>query len=165
MNPCNFWKKETHMTRRKLATLLMATAIPAPAFLTPRKARAAAPIQATLYKNPQCTCCEAYAQYLGENGFQIDVKPTNDLAEISHKAGVPESLEGCHTMFVGHYVVDGHVPVNTIRKLLAENPAIAGVTLPGMPPGSPGMFGEKTGPLTVYAISMDGTPPRIFDKD
>ncbi len=63
------------------------------------------------------------------------------------------------------YVVDGHVPVATIRKLLAEKPAIVGITLPGMPPGSPGMVGAKTGPLTVYAISRDGTPPRVFAVD
>src|SRR6266571_7148076 len=99
----------------------------------------AAPIKATMYKNPQCSCCEGYAAYLRQNGFAVDVKPTNDLAEISRKAGVPENLQGCHTMFVDGYVVDGHVPVNVIRKLLAERPAIAGITLAGMPEGSPGM--------------------------
>jgi hypothetical protein len=70
----------------------------------------AAPIKAILYKNPQCTCCEGYAAYLRQNGFEVDVKPTNDLAEISQKAGVPEKYQGCHTMFVDGYVVDGHVP-------------------------------------------------------
>jgi len=93
------------------------------------------------------------------------VRPTNDLAEISRRAGIPADLEGCHTSFIGGYVVDGHVPVNTIRKLLDEKPAIAGITLPGMPPGVPGMGGEKTGPLTVYAISNDGAPPRVFAVD
>jgi hypothetical protein len=149
------------MTRRKLAMLLMVAA-PAPALFRSRTARAAASIQATLYKNPQCTCCEGYAQYLEENGFQVDVKPTNDLAEISRKAGVPEALEGCHTMFVSNYVVDGHVPVEVIRKLLAERPAIAGITLPGMPSGSPGMNGRKTGTWTIYAVTKDGRPPQVF---
>ncbi len=153
------------MTRRKLTTMLIAMALPAPVLFRQRHAHAAAPIPATLYKNPQCTCCEAYAQYLNQNGFQVDVKPTNDLAEISRKAGVPEALQGCHTMFFGGYVVDGHVPAKTIRKLLAEKPAIAGITLPGMPPGSPGMVGEKTASLIVYAVSRDGTAPRIFDVD
>lgn len=153
------------MTRRKFAVLLMAGAAPLPAFLTPRRARAAEAIPVTLYKNPSCTCCEGYAQYLDQNGFKVDVKPTNDLAEISRKAGIPAELEGCHTSFIGNYVVDGHVPVKTIRKLLAEKPAIAGITLPGMPPGTPGMPGEKPGPLTIYAVSRDGTPPRVFDVD
>jgi hypothetical protein len=131
--------------------MLIAMAVPATALLRPRTPQAAAPIKAVLYKNPQCTCCEAYAQYLEQNGFQVEVEPTNDLAEISRKAGVPEELEGCHSMFVGGYVVDGLVPVEIVRKLLTEKPAVAGITLPGMPSGSPGMPGPKTGPLTIYA--------------
>ena len=90
------------------------------------------------------------------------MKPTNDLAEISHKAGVPSELQGCHTMFVDGYVVDGHVPIKTIRKLLSERPAIAGITLPGMPTGSPGMTGQKTAPFTIYAVSKDGTAPTVY---
>src|SRR6267154_6240110 len=127
-----------------LATL----AIPLPAV--------AEPIHATLYKNPQCSCCEGYAAYLRQNGFEVDVKPTNDLTEISSKAGVPEELQGCHTMFVNDYVVDGHVPVKVIRKLLSERPAIAGITLPGMPTGSPGMSGDKTQAFVIYAVKKDG---------
>jgi hypothetical protein len=128
----------------------------------PLAARADEPLRATLYKNPQCSCCEGYAAYLRQNGFQVDVKPTNDLAQISSQAGVPEAYEGCHTMFVGGYVVDGHVPVNIIRKMLAERPAIAGITLPGMPEGSPGMVGDKTGPFMVYAVTKDDAPPRVY---
>lgn len=153
------------MTRRKFATMLAAMAVPSSALLTSGRARAAEAIPVTLYKNPSCTCCEGYARYLEQNGFKVDVKPTNDLAEISREAGIPEDLEGCHTSFIGNYVVDGHVPVKTIRKLLDEKPAIAGITLPGMPPGSPGMSGEKTDPFTVFAISRDSTPPRVFDVD
>jgi hypothetical protein len=119
-------------------------------------------IKATLYKNPQCSCCEGYAAYLRKNGFEVDIKPTNDLAEISRKAGVPESFQGCHTMFVNGYVVDGHVPVATLNKLLSEKPAIAGITLPGMPLGSPGMGGSKAGPFTIYAITKDGKPPSFY---
>jgi hypothetical protein len=122
----------------------------------------AAPVKATLYKNPQCTCCEGYAAYLRENGFVVDVKPTNDLAEISQKAGVPEKLQGCHTMLIDHYVVDGHVPAKVIRKLLSERPAIAGITLPGMPTGSPGMSGEKTQAFLIYAVTKDGKAPTVY---
>jgi hypothetical protein len=150
------------MTRRQLFMLLASTAVSASPFVTAQMARAAAPIQATLYKNPQCSCCEGYAQYLEKNGFKVDVTPTNDLAEISQKAGVSEDLEGCHTMFVGGYVVDGHVPVDVIRKLLAEKPAIAGITLPEMPSGSPGMTGPKTETWTIYAVTKDGKPPNVF---
>jgi hypothetical protein len=149
------------MTRRRLV-LLAGTILPA-GLLPARGTRATEPIAATLYKNPECSCCETYAEYLGRNGFQVDVRRTSDLAEFSRKAEVPAVLEGCHTMFVGGYVVDGHVPVKTIRRLFVEKPSIAEITLPGMPPGSPGMEGEKGEPLVVFAISKDGTPPRIFD--
>jgi hypothetical protein len=137
-------------------------AIPAPALIRTQRARAATAIQATLYKNPQCTCCESYAQYLEQRGFQVEVKPTNDLAEISRNAGIPDALEGCHTMFVGGYVVGGHVPAEIIRKLRAEMPPIAGITLPGMPSGSPGMDGPKAETWTVYAVMKDGKPPQVF---
>jgi hypothetical protein len=123
---------------------------------------AAEPIRATMFKNPQCTCCEGYAAYLRQNGFAVEVKPTNDLDEISRKAGVPENLQGCHTMFVDDYVVDGHVPVKTIRKLLSERPPIAGITLPGMPLGSPGMTGSKSGPFIIYAVTKDGKAPTVY---
>ena len=120
------------------------------------------PTRATLFKNPQCSCCEGYAAYLRKNGFEVEVKPTNDLSEISQKAGVPEKLQGCHTMFVDGYVVDGHVPVSVIRKLLSERPPIAGITLPGMPDGSPGMTGQKRGPFTIYAVFKNGARATVF---
>ena len=110
----------------------------------------------TLYKNPGCDCCEGYADYLRGHGFTVTVKPTDELAEISRKAGIPADLEGCHTAFIGDYVVEGHVPVGAIEKLLAERPPIKGITLPGMPAGSPGMYGNNSGPFTIYAIDKDG---------
>ena len=119
-------------------------------------------VHATLYKNPQCTCCEGYAAYLRQNGFDVDVKPTNDLAEISRKAGVPEQFQGCHTMFVDGYVVDGHVPVDVVKKLLSERPAVAGITLPGMPLGAPGMTGTKVSTFTIYSVTKDGAPPKVY---
>ena len=122
----------------------------------------AASTKATLYKNPECSCCEGYAAYLRNNGFEVDVKPTNDLAQISQKAGVPAKYQGCHTMFVENYVVDGHVPVEIVRKLLTERPAIAGITLPGMPTGSPGMVGKKTKTFVIYAVTKDGKAPSVY---
>jgi hypothetical protein len=142
-------------------TFLLGTAA---VLLLPASAVAEAGFRATLYKNPECMCCEGYADYLRKNGFVVEVKPTNDLAEISHKAGVPANLEGCHTMFVqGYpYVIDGHVPVEVVKKLLSEKPAIAGITLPGMPTGSPGMFGGKTEPFVIYAFGKGGAAPTVY---
>ena len=138
----------------RIGTALAILAAPLPAL--------AEPIHALLYKNPQCSCCEGYAAYLRQNGFEVEVKPSNDLAEISSKAGVPADLEGCHTTFIEGYVVDGHVPVAVIQKLLKEKPAIAGITLPGMPMGAPGMGGPKSAPFTIYAVTKDGSAPTVY---
>src|ERR1700693_3826849 len=112
-------------------------------------------LQAALYKNPHCSCCEAYADYLRENGFDVDVKTTDDLEGITLKAGVPEQLEGCHPMFVDGYVVVGHVSIDVVRKLLRERPQIIGITIPGMPSGVRGMDGQKAGAVSIYAVSKD----------
>lgn len=117
----------------------------------------AAAEEAVLYKNPQCGCCESYADYLRENGYEVTVKPTHELLRISQEAGVPEALMGCHTAFIDDYVVSGHVPMNVVDRMLEERPEIKGVTLPGMPMGSPGMGGEKTEPFTIYALT-EGQP-------
>ena len=133
-----------------LGALVTLLALPLPAL--------AGPIQATLYKNPYCSCCEEYAAYLRQNGFEVDVKTTNDLEGITLKAGVPEQLEGCHTMFVDGYVVVGHVSADVVRKLLTERPPIVGIAIPGMPAGVPGMGGQRTGPVPIYAVSKDKAP-------
>jgi len=139
---------------RRTILAALALALPRPVF--------AATITAVLYKNPQCSCCEAYASYLEENGFKIDVKSVNNLSQISADAGVPPDLQGCHTMMVEGYAVDGLVPVDVVKKLLAEKPAIAGIALPGMPAGAPGMGGEKEGTWTISAFTKDGKPPTVF---
>ena len=125
----------------------------------------AAPTSVTLYKNLQCTCCEAHAKYLEEQGFKVEVKPVRDLHSINQKAGVPDALEGCHTSFIGGYVVVGHVPVDAIRKLLAERPKIIGISIPGMesmPANLPGMPGPRSHPVAIYEIAVDGSSSKIF---
>ena len=137
------------ITRRILMVSASALVLGTPAF--------AAPPPGKLFKNPQCDCCERYAGYLRQSGFTITVIPTNDLAEIARNAGIPEDLEGCHTMFLGDYFVSGHVPLEAVSKLLSEHPDLKGITLPGMPNGSPGMFGKKTEPFTIRAIAKNGS--------
>lgn len=75
---------------------------------------------------------------------------------MSRMAGVPDELEGCHIALIGGYVVEGHVPIEAIRKLLAERPPLKAITLPGMPFGSPGMAGTKQEPSTIYALGREG---------
>lgn len=114
----------------------------------------------TLYKNPQCGCCEDYANYLRQSGFAVTVKPTHDLVLMSRQAGMPDDFQGCHLALVDGYVVSGHVPVTTVERLLRERPNIKGVTLPGMPLGSPGMSGDKTAPFTIYEIGAGR--PKVY---
>ncbi|WP_457153853.1 DUF411 domain-containing protein [Mesorhizobium sp. P5_C1] len=138
----------------RLAALAVLTATPLPAF--------AATINAVMYKNPSCSCCETYAAYLEKNGFKVELKPSNDPDQISAGLGVPEKLQGCHSVVIGDYVVDGFVPVDLIKKMLAERPEITGIAMPGMPMGSPGMGGEKTETWTIYAFTKDGKAPTVY---
>jgi hypothetical protein len=116
--------------------------------------------QATLYKNPQCGCCKGYADYLREHGFEVAETPTHDLPLLHRQHGVPEPLVGCHTTLIDGYVVEGHVPIEAVIRLLTERPPIKGISLPGMPAGSPGMSGEKTEPFTIYEIGE--AEPRVY---
>lgn len=119
--------------------------------------------QATLYKNPDCGCCEGYATYLRHNGFDVKTVATHDLSLIKKQYRVPEKLEGCHTMMIGEYVIEGHVPVGPVRRLLSERPRVRGISLPGMPDGSPGMTGRKTEPFVIYAFADGET--RVFAQE
>ena len=114
--------------------------------------------EATLYKNPNCGCCEEHASYLRSHGFAVKVVETHDLDGIKRRHGVPEVLFGCHTIEVGGYVVEGHVPAGALQRLLEERPAIRGISLPGMPTGSPGMTGRKREPFKIYAIDGRASP-------
>lgn len=107
----------------------------------------------TLYKDPQCSCCEGYADYLRGNGFAVNIVPTHDLPLLDEKYGIATDLSPCHISLVGGYVVGGHVPIEVVNRLLAEKPPITGITLSGMPQGSPGMTGRKMEPFTIYEIA------------
>jgi len=143
---------EKGLIRRRFSagalTLLLATPL---GFLSLASAEEKPAVQ--LYKNPQCSCCEEYAAYMRQHGFSVTTTPTHNLALIRRQRGVPEQLAGCHTMIIGDYVVEGHVPIGALNKLLRERPKIRGISLPGMPEGSPGMTGEKTEQFTIYEIS------------
>ncbi len=112
----------------------------------------------TTYRNPGCPCCEKWKQLMAEAGFSVTMMEDPDLAARATKLGIPGDLHGCHTGTVGHYVISGHIPPKDIARLLAEEPDIRGLTVPGMPRGSPGMEvdGEKD-PFQVLALKADGT--------
>ena len=110
----------------------------------------------TLFKNPQCSCCESYAEYLRNSGYEVKVVMSHDLPLIRQRQGISTELEGCHTSLVGGYFVEGHIPVEHMDRLLTERPEIDGISIPGMPPGTPGMGGPKPESLTIYALAANG---------
>lgn len=115
-------------------------------------------LEGTLYKDPNCSCCESHAKYLIRQGIKLDIKDVEDISATSRKAGIPDEHQGCHTLMLEGYAIGGHVTVDVIRKLLNERPAdVAGISLPGMPTGVPGMGGPYEGPYEVRAIKKDGS--------
>tara|TARA_B100000614_G_scaffold40850_1_gene33668 strand:- start:73 stop:555 length:483 start_codon:yes stop_codon:yes gene_type:complete len=119
-------------------------------------------IVATVYKSPTCGCCGVYASYMKKEGYDVDTKNVQDMSVIKQELGVPYELESCHTMEIGGYVVEGHIPEKAIQKLLAEKPDIKGIGMPGMPSGSPGMPGPKTEDFVIYEITLEGIKGDIF---
>lgn len=117
----------------------------------------------TLYKNPQCGCCEHYANYLRKNGFNVTVHATNKLDEMNRKAGIANNYQSCHLTMIDNYTISGHIPINAVNRLIKERPAIQGITLPGMPAGSPGMPGLKSETFTIYTIG--DKPSKIYARE
>lgn len=93
----------------------------------------------TVFHSKTCGCCSKWISYLRNNGFSVKSNPVEDMTGIKIKYGVPGIASSCHTAIVGKYVLEGHVPVQAIKKLVAEGPDIRGIAVPGMPMGSPGM--------------------------
>lgn len=96
----------------------------------------------TVIKSPYCGCCTEWVKLAQAAGYQVEVVHREDLAPVKQQAGVPEEFGSCHTALVGQYVVEGHVPLEAVDRMLAEKPEIRGLAVPGMPQGSPGMGGE-----------------------
>ena len=111
----------------------------------------------TVYKSPTCGCCSTWATYMGRQGFRVETVDTDDLAGVRDSLGVPGDLSACHTATVGGYTVEGHVPAEQVRRLLAEKPAARGLVVPGMPLGSPGMEqGDTRQPYDVLLVDDAG---------
>jgi hypothetical protein len=110
----------------------------------------------TLYKSPNCGCCSGHAKALEDAGFVVTITETDKLDEIKQANNIPSDGVSCHTSIIGDYVVEGHVPLEAIETLLTERPDIAGIGLPGMPAGTPGMPGKKLAPYEVYQLSERG---------
>jgi hypothetical protein len=112
-----------------------------------------------VWKTRGCGCCSAWAKLFEQAGFAVTVHEVDDVAAVRASAGVPSDLGGCHIGRIENYVIEGHVPVAAVQRLLAERPAIRGLSVPGMPMGAPGMEveGEPAESFEVFAFSADGT--------
>lgn len=112
--------------------------------------------EVTMFKDPNCGCCGKWADHMRANGFQVKEIATREMGAVKRQAGVPQALGSCHTAKVGGYIVEGHVPAADVKRLLADKPAVVGVSAPGMPMGSPGMEGPY--PADRYDVVS-------FDRD
>ena len=122
----------------------------------PRFARADDLPVIQVFKSPTCGCCSMWVDHLADSGFRVDAKDVADLDAIKKMAGVPSHLQACHTAVVDGYIIEGHIPADAIKKLLAERPDIKGIAVPGMPAGSPGMPSPTPEPYDVIAFSEAG---------
>jgi len=107
----------------------------------------------TVYKSATCGCCANWVEHVRAAGFQVVVHDTTNLAAIKQRSGVPKHLTSCHTALVDGYVIEGHVPADVILRLLRERPELAGVAVPGMPAGSPGM--DSPTPVRYAIMTFD----------
>lgn len=110
-----------------------------------------------VYKSPTCGCCGKWIEHLEENGFDVEPIDITDVRLVKSTAGITPEQASCHTARVGDYVIEGHVPASDIRRLLAEQPKARGLTVPGMPHGSPGMDAPNPQHYKVLLIGEDGS--------
>lgn len=143
----------THNTQRR--ALLLAAA------LLPLAAHAQYKTEIHVYKTPTCGCCNDWIKYLKGNGYTVKSTNVTDTSPIRTRFGLPPRYGSCHTAVVGGYVVEGHVPVREIRRLLTEKPTAVGIAVPEMPIGSPGMDGPvyqgQKDPYDVLLVLPDGS--------
>jgi len=111
----------------------------------------------TVYKSPWCGCCSSWADHMRANGHSVTTKEVEDLDAIKRMAGVPEPLQSCHTAVIDGYVIEGHVPAEDVARLLSERPDAKGLSVPGMPMGSPGMEGGTPERYDVMLFGADGS--------
>jgi hypothetical protein len=145
--------------RRGFLTAVLAGA----ATLVARRAAAAVPAPpssarppVTVYKDPSCGCCTKWIEYMRKSGFSVTAHDDTDMDARKDHYGVPSGVRSCHTALIGNYVIEGHVPAADVDRLLKEQPRVAGLAVPGMVVGSPGMEGGTARPYAVLAFQKTG---------
>ncbi|MBA2683074.1 MAG: DUF411 domain-containing protein [Gemmatimonadaceae bacterium] len=148
------------MDRRKF----LAGALVGAGTLIARRASAAVPLRSesarppvTVYKDPSCGCCRDWVTHMEKSGFTVTAHDDRDMDALKDHYGVPSGVRSCHTALVGSYVIEGHVPAADVDRLLKEQPKVAGLAVPGMVMGSPGMEGGMSKPYAVVAFQKTGS--------
>ena len=140
----------------KRRTLLNAIAAATAAVSVPSLAAQSLP-EVHVFKDPNCGCCGAWADHLKTAGFPVKVTEVSDTGAARKRHGIPDRFGSCHTGVVAGYALEGHVPADEVKRLLAQKPAAAGLSVPGMPVGSPGMeVGSRKDPYQVLLIDKAG---------
>lgn len=111
---------------------------------------------------PTCGCCGTWAELAEAHGFEVEITATEDYVAMKEAGAVPEALWSCHTASIGGYTVEGHVPFEAIERLLEERPKITGISVPGMPAGSPGMGEDPNASYEVIAFGGDAGAGALF---
>lgn len=146
------------LTRRGFSSGLMAVPVFAcSGFVQSVLAQGSLPAM-SVSKDPNCGCCNDWISYLRKAGLTVTAADAADMNAVKKRLGVPDDLASCHTAEIGGYVIEGHVPYPTIRKLLAEKPRATGLAVPGMPQSSPGM--DVPGASDVYEVILFGPAGR-----
>jgi len=149
------------LDRRRFLSILGATGVimaTGPAF-----AQAALP-KVVVTKDPNCGCCGGWVDHMKAAGFPVEVVTTPQVNRVKARLGVPDDLASCHTAEVGGYVIEGHVPADAIKRLLAEKPSAKGLAVPGMPVGSPGMEVDGMAPDTYEVVLFGPSGQRTFER-
>lgn len=121
-------------------------------------------LEITSYRSATCGCCYGWVKHLKAEGFTVQDNVTENLATIKSENNVPQNLMACHTAVINGYVVEGHIPASDIKRLLREQPDVAGIAVPGMPIGSPGMeAGNRKEPYTVFTFTEEGKR-KVYQK-
>ncbi|KGM57624.1 copper amine oxidase [Lysobacter arseniciresistens ZS79] len=112
-----------------------------------------------VHKSPSCGCCVHWVEHMREAGFTVEVRDVDNVQAVKDRVGVPTGKASCHTAEVGGYFIEGHVPAADVKRLLAEAPEARGLTVPGMPAGSPGMElpDGRVQPYAVELVANDGS--------
>lgn len=109
-----------------------------------------------VHRDPNCGCCHLWAKAMQGAGFEVTLNEIDDITPIKVRLGVPADLSGCHTAEVGGYFLEGHVPLSSVFRLLDERPAVKGIAVAGMPPGSLGMGNDPKASYDVIAVASSG---------